>query len=206
MQILSYSNQLNINLAISIVFLLTGCASTQEKNQQVVADVKIKYQRLINEQPILYLLEDKIRLPPQKNWTTSQLADHSFANESQKEAIAVYDRIATETNEALLGMANKRDEKGEAAIFSDWVNASKENRLALYEGNISFGVFNQNSKTLDQAMLSLSKKLGHVPPEKAHSVWTIVFKSWGESLKINQAVTENCYGSGDELPCSSNQE
>jgi hypothetical protein len=101
-------------------------------------------------------------------------------------------------------LAKKRDAQGVAAILSDWMNASKENRLALYEGQISFGVFNQNCKTLDEVMQSLSKKLGKETAEKAHSAWTTAFKSWGESLERNKPVATNCYRSGDTLQCTSN--
>jgi hypothetical protein len=209
MQILGYSCRFKVNWAVAIVFFLAGCASTHENDkenyQQAIAEAEATYEKLLDGQPILYLLESKIRMPPQKDWTSKQLSDHSFANESQKEAITVYDRITTESNATLMEMAKKLETPGEAAIFADWMKASKENRLALLEERISFGVFNQNCKTLDEAMQSLSKNLGKETAEKAHAAWVYAFNAWGESLKWNKPVAANCDRAGDALQCTGNQ-
>lgn len=206
MQIPSCFCRLKVNLAVAFLFLLAGCASTyeNEKYEQAVAGVETTYERLLDEQPILYLLESKIRLPPQKDWTTGQLSDHSFANESQQEAIIVFDRITTETNATLMESAKKRSAPGFAAILDDWMRASKENRLALYEERISFGVFNQNCKTLEEAVRSLSKKLGKETAENAHAAWGKAFHSWGESLQRNKPVAASCDIASDASQCNGN--
>lgn len=206
MQIADYPSRFRMNLAVAIVFLLIGCTSTYENNmnQQADAEVETMYETQLDGQPILYLLESKIKLPPEKDWTAGQLSNHSFANESQQEAIIVYDRLTTDRNASLMELVKKRGAPGAVAIFGDWMNAGKQNRLALYEEKISFGVFNQNSKTLDEVKQSLSKKFGKDTAEKAHAAWVNVFSTWGESLKRNIPVAANCDSASGALQCAGN--
>ncbi len=185
-----HSARFSFNLAMLGVVVLPGCASmNNDNNQQAVANIEMKYEKLIESQPILYLLENKIVLSNQENPTLDNVTDRSFANDSQKEAIAAFDRIVTETNVALMEITRKREATGEASLFNDWMKASKDNRLALYQDQVSFGVYNQNCKTLNEVMRSLSNQFSKAAADKAHQAWSQALPNWRASLEENQPVT-----------------
>ncbi|MGB8410442.1 MAG: hypothetical protein WCE58_11115, partial [Gallionella sp.] len=80
-----------ILLAFLIAYL-SGCGVIAQRQND--ADIKKLNQIVIDEiaaEPKMKLLEGKIALPPKTDWTLAQLADASYPDAAQKDALSVYD-------------------------------------------------------------------------------------------------------------------
>lgn len=131
---MNYKIYLSFSLLITI--LLTGCAIVESP---AANEAKNKYAANIAAEPKMKFLEGKVMLPPHEDLTLEQLADTTYPDASQKEAILAWDRIRMEYEASVMKLRS-------LSLMIEYYNAAKNLRLALYQGNITFGEFNRKLK------------------------------------------------------------
>ena len=159
-------------LAIPLILMLGACAlppgqnpltadqSTKPTPQSIVIEASNKIKGLC-EQPEYAAYFAKTFCTPSE-LSLAMMSDRSKINPAQKEALnawsQAYDKLADEMNEALLltSAANKQmAEYNKAVAFP----AAQINRLALYQGNITWGVYNRKRKEISDGIATESKRL-----------------------------------------------
>ncbi len=199
-------NRCILMLLTFLIAFLSGCGVIAQRQND--ADIKKLNQIVIDEiaaEPKMKLLEGKIALPPKTDWTLAQLADTSYPDAAQKDALSVYDGIATRNNARVKDfLAN---EPAMLPIMNDYMNETQNNRLALYQGKITFGEYNQYSKKLFEVRQNLLANLSRITQEQQRQAWANAMNSMSESFQraaTNRPINTNCYSNGSYTNCTTN--
>lgn len=191
-----------ILLAIVVLASLFGCAGVQQRE---VDEITSKHEAMMASDSLVMRLEGKVRLRATEELTLMQLSDDSFPDASQKESILAWDRNRTQQESETLRLFDAKGIPGNSAIVRQFYGASKGNRLALYQGAISFGEFNRTQKKLFEIQMQLIGKLNAANAQQARAAWNDALKSMDDSFQARQrsTVNTNCYSYGNSVSCTS---
>jgi hypothetical protein len=203
-------------LMLLFVFIsLSGCAAIQQHQWSgQLAELNKQYNDDIAAEPKLKVLEGHVLLPPQTDWTLVQLADTSYPDAAQKDAVSALDEIQKRSHARYLSFVSNsgaNDANGVLQIDNAYFEESENNRLALYQGKITFGEFNQYQKKLFAVRSSLQARLAKVTQEQQRQEWANALKSMSEGFqqaaenaRANQPINTHCYTNGAYTNCTSN--
>jgi hypothetical protein len=189
-------------VAVLFVSGLLGCAGV---SQQEADELVAKWEAKIDADPLVKRLEGKVRLRKAEEYTLTQLSDNTFPDASDKEAILAWDRILTPMASEATQLFNTKGAPGNNTIVQQYLGASKDNLLSLYQGAISFGEFNRTAKRLYEIQMELVGKLQAASAQQANTAWANSLKSMGDSYQARQrqTVNTNCYALGNSVSCTS---
>ena len=159
-------------LAVLLVMVLSSCAlppgeglltpapSNKPTPQDTVIELSNKIKSLCLE-PVYAAYFAKTFCTPSE-LSLAMMSDRTKINQAQKEALNVwaqaYDKLAEEFNEALplTSAANKQmAEYNKIVAFP----AAQKNRLELYQGNITWGVYNRKRKEISDGIAAESRRV-----------------------------------------------
>ncbi len=148
-------------IGIILIILLNACAlppegrtltsksTNKQTSQNTVVDLSYKIKGLCGQPEYTAYFARTFCTP--SDIDLAMMSDKTKINPQQKIALnawsLTYDRLATELNEALflISPANKQmAEYNKTVAFP----AAEKNRMDLYRGNISWGVYNRNRKKI----------------------------------------------------------
>jgi hypothetical protein len=159
-------------LALSLILLLSGCAlppgespltpppADRPTPQRIVIESSNKIKALCEKPEYAAYFAKTYCTPSQLS--LAMLSDRSKINQAQKDALNAwsleYDKLADELNEALLltSAANKQMADYNKTIA---LPAAQKNRLELFQGNITWGVYNRKRKAIYEGIANESKRL-----------------------------------------------
>lgn len=150
-------------------------------------------------------LEGRVKLRKAEEYTLVQLSDSSFPDALDKEAILALDRILTPMASEAMQLFNTKGAPGNNTIVQQYLGASKDNLLSLYQGAITFGEFNRTAKKLYEIQMELVGKLQAASDQQANAAWANSLKSMGDSYQARQRATvnTNCITYGSNVSCTS---
>ena len=189
-------------IAVLLAIAMTACAGVQQRD---VDELAAKRDALVMSDPLIQRLAGKVTFKRGEAYTLAQQSDNSLPDASQKEAILAWDQIQTVYETDAVRLLESRGAPGISAIAQQYVGASKDNRLDLYQRIISFGEFNRTQKKLYEMQIQLIGKLNAANAQQANAAWADAHKSMGDSFQSRQrsTVNTNCYSFGNSISCSS---
>ena len=159
-------------LAILLILLLSACALPLEENFPNLAqankptpkDTVVELSKQIKAlciEPVYAAYFAKTFCTPSE-LTLAMMSDRTKINQAQKEALnawaQAYDKLADEFNESLLltAAANKQmADYNKIVAFP----AAQKNRLELYQGNITWAVYNRKRKEISDGIAAESRRV-----------------------------------------------
>ncbi len=188
--------------SILLAIALGGCAGVQQRELDELA---AKRDAMVMSDSLIQRLAGKVTFKKGEAYTLAQLSDNSQPDALQKEAILAWDQVQTVYETDAVRLLDSKGVPGNSAIAHQYVGASKDNRLALYQGIISFCEFNRTQKKLYEIQMQLLGKLNAANAQQANAAWADALKSMGDSFQSRQrsTVNTNCYSYGNSISCSS---
>lgn len=199
---MSNSSLRQLVLSIAILLSLVGCAGVQQRE---VDELEAKRYSTLMSDPSIQRLVGKVTLQKSDDYTLKMLSDDSFPDALQKESVLALDRIASAYGQEFIQLLETKGAPGNSTIVRQYFGASKDNRLALYQGAISFGEFNRTQKKLYEIQMQLIGKINAANAQQARAAWDDALKSMGDSFQARQrsTVNTNCYSYGNSVSCTS---
>ncbi len=197
---------LSVVLAAIVAITLTGCGTVSQLTADRKAnEINAKYVKLYSQAESINRLRTKILIPPEENRTLEQLSDDSFPSSFEKEALLIFDRIATAYEAEFLLFMEADAIKAEVPITRDFVASSRDNRLDLFRGLISFGQYNRNAKALRDTFDKLISQVAQMTDEQRRQAWANAFTSFSAAQAQGQRspIKTNCTSYGSSTSCTS---
>lgn len=190
-------NTKKILMITAVLIGITGCGAIA---LQKVEDLNEQRSTELAAEPLLAHIKQQIPLQKDGEPTLEQLADKSLPNVEQRSAIVALDRILSKYARSGLDLIGQTGQPGETAVLQEYFGATKDNRLALYEGRISFGQFNQTAKRLFEIRQITFDKIYQMNAAQAQKAWANAMNSYNASVR--RTTNTDCYAVGNSMSCT----
>ena len=194
------------------ILTLVSCAQMERrKADEEIGKISTACFRGFNNEPAMSALRGKIVLKENGNPTIEMLNDQRRVAQEEKEAVAIFDKMAVSCVNLIIQVATPHYPQDALAVMHEGAVAGQQARLWLYSGKMTFGEFNsviqQNSVTLKKKMAEVDRTMHRRRLEQsqqiANTMGTFYMLNQMTQPQHVQPVNTTCMRNGTTVNCTS---